>query len=125
MPAAAARRCTFPGCSGRPQPGRYRCDTHAAAAARRTDRARGSFRARGYDSSWDRRSHAYLARHPRCVDCGGIAVISDHAPLTRRALVAAGVVDPDADEHLEGRCRACDSRRRVTVEGAFGGGPAR
>lgn len=121
MPAAPARRCTYPGCSGRPQPGRYRCDDHTADAARRTDRTRGSFRARGYTPAWDRRSRDYLAAHPACVDCGRPAVISDHAPTPRRVLVAAGVTDPDADRYLQGRCRSCDSRRRVAVEGAFGG----
>jgi 5-methylcytosine-specific restriction enzyme A len=115
MPHAALRRCSTPACPGTPRPGHATCT--ACAAAR--DRTRGTFRQRGYSSTWDRRSASFLARHPRCVDCGDPAVVSDHAPRSRRELEAAGVTDPDADQYLQARCRRCDARRRVTVEHAF------
>lgn len=116
MPRAAGRRCTTPGCPGTPAPGRHRCPTCTTATDRRP-----TARQRGYTATWARRSAAYLARHPWCVDCGRPAVVSDHAPATRRQLIAAGVPDPDADQHLQARCRSCDARRRVVVEHCFGG----
>jgi hypothetical protein len=33
--------------------------------------------------------------------------VPDHHPVSRRQLVAIGVVDPDADEHLRPLCDAC------------------
>jgi 5-methylcytosine-specific restriction protein A len=116
MPTRPARRCTTPGCPGRPDAGRGRCD----ACARRVDIRRGSPAARGYGRIWGRRSAAYLARHPFCVDCGKPATQTDHAPVSRRDLVAAGVVDPDADQWLQGRCTPCHSKRTVEVDGGFG-----
>jgi 5-methylcytosine-specific restriction protein A len=55
-----------------------------------------------------------------CVDCGRPATTADHAPVSRRDLVAAGVTDPDADRFLQSRCTPCHSRRTATVDGGFG-----
>jgi 5-methylcytosine-specific restriction protein A len=55
-----------------------------------------------------------------CVDCGARATTSDHAPVSRRDLIAAGVTDPDADRYLQARCTPCHSRRTAAVDGGFG-----
>ena len=80
-------------------------------------------RTRTFDYSsrpWRRRSKDFLRRHPRCIDCGAPSTVSDHAPVARRDLVARGVPDPDADEHLQPRCAPCHNRRTVAVDGGFG-----
>jgi 5-methylcytosine-specific restriction endonuclease McrA len=40
--------------------------------------------------------------------------------VSRRDLVEAGVVDPDADQWLQARCTPCHSKRTATVDGGFG-----
>jgi len=42
---------------------------HGRPTRQETDRARGSARARGYDSAWDRAALAHLDRNPLCVYC--------------------------------------------------------
>ena len=121
MPARPARRCTIPGCPNRPGPGRSRCEDHDRAL----DAARGSKQVRGYDSAWTRVARSFVARHPICVDwpapgCNRRSTTADHDPVSRRQLVEAGVVNPDADEWLKPRCTPCHSRRTAAVDGGLG-----
>ena len=60
--------------------------------------------------AWRRTRLDYLSRHPACVLCGKAATDVDHYPRTRRALLAAGVVDPDVDDHLRALCHRCHSQ---------------
>lgn len=90
--------CSVPGCPELSDRGK--CPTHRRAA----EAKRGSAAERGYDAAWQKRSKAFLASHPVCVLCGGKAEVSDHWPKTRRQLVAEGVRDPDADQHLRPLC---------------------
>ena len=53
---------------------------------------------------------AFLRANPLCVLCGELAEVPDHWPTTRRALVDAGVADPDAFEHLRPLCTTCHNR---------------
>lgn len=107
-----SRPCGEPGC---PTLGTTpRCPVH-----RRRD-PRPSSRQRGYTAAWSARSRAFLAAHPHCLDCGRRATQADHAPRSRAELVASGIVDPDADEHLQPRCASCHSRRTVAVDGGLG-----
>ena len=119
MPRRAARRCSTPGCPGTPGPDRSRCARCAANDQRRRDAARGTPAERGYTTAWSRRAATFLRAHPRCVDCGGPATVADHAPRSRRQLVAAGVADPDAPQYLQARCAGCDRRRSVRDEGTL------
>jgi 5-methylcytosine-specific restriction protein A len=115
MPRRALRRCSTPGCPGiLENPAQRSCVT----CARRADAARIDHH-RYSSAAWRRRRASFLARHPRCVDCGAPATIADHAPVARRVLVARGVADPDAERWLQARCKPCHQRRTVRDEGAL------
>jgi 5-methylcytosine-specific restriction protein A len=110
--------CTTPACpevvdGGGP------CPEHR----RQREKARGNFRQRGYTSSWDKRRARFLRRNPTCVLCGQPATDADHYPVSRRQLLAQGVADPDADQHLRACCRSCHSRSTVRHDGGFGRTP--
>lgn len=66
---------------------------------------------RGYDSKWRRNRARFLAAHPTCIDCGEPATVADHAPRSRRELLAAGEPHPDAWKHLQPRCEPCHNKR--------------
>jgi 5-methylcytosine-specific restriction protein A len=59
--SAAMKYCDEPGCGTMLDRG-ARCSTHARAV----DQVRGSFRQRGYNARWDRRSRLFRARYPLC-----------------------------------------------------------
>lgn len=100
--------CSKPGCPELTPQGR--CAGHKAEA----EKARGTRTQRGYTNTWLRRSERYVARHPLCAirrpGCTLRATLPDHWPLDRRQLVAQGVADPDADEHLRPACAQCHGR---------------
>ena len=74
-----------------------------------------------YDQrSWKRNAREFLAAHPMCIDCGYPSAHADHAPRSRAELVAVGVENPDAWQHLQPRCHSCHSRRTVLEEGGLG-----
>jgi 5-methylcytosine-specific restriction protein A len=113
MPQKPLRPCDTPGCPGRAETGRCaRCRD----GRRNNPRLRALNAAeRGYDAAWRARRLDYLLTHPVCRLCGRLAQIPDHYPVSRRRLVALGVADPDADEHLRPLCRpchACETGRR-------------
>lgn len=75
--ATAARSCHVPGCP------ELNCQRHSQQARRREmDQHRGSARARGYDSRWERARKAFLQANPLCV-----------AAQRRGRVEAASVVD--------------------------------
>lgn len=86
---------------------RIRCD--ACATTRNAERE--SAADRGYGALWRKRRDAFLAKHPDCTDCGRKATVPDHAPKTRKQLVAEGVKDPDHERYLQPRCARCHNRR--------------
>lgn len=59
---------------------------------------------------WRTRRMEFLGVHPFCVLCRGVATVADHYPTSRRVMVAAGVVDPDADDRLRALCKPCHDR---------------
>lgn len=119
MPHRAPQPCPRPGCPALLPPGGY-CPEHRRVVRRRTDEARGTAAQRGYGSTWRRRRASFLARHPRCIDCGAKATVPDHDPYSRRDLVAAGVADPDADEFMQPRCTPChNTRTAATTPGGW------
>lgn len=61
--------CSEPGCAELTRTGK--CDTHATAAARASDRRRPSAHQRGYNTAWRRTRREYLDEHPlcECPDC--------------------------------------------------------
>jgi 5-methylcytosine-specific restriction enzyme A len=110
MPTRPRAPCTTPGC-GTPTPAGGRCETCRSRRRADSDRIRGDATQRGYGEHWRTVIRpAYLTRRPRCALCGRAATIPDHHPRSRRDLVAAGVADPDADEHLRPLCGPCHSR---------------
>lgn len=106
MPSRPRTPCTTPGCTGRSDQG-GRCDACRARRRIGVDQARGTAADRGYGRRWRARRPDYLARHPRCALCGRASTVPDHYPRSRRELVAAGVLDPDADEYLRPLCDPC------------------
>lgn len=105
------RKCGRPGCFVLIADGRF-CTTHGGGT-------RPTPAARGYDSAWARRRAEFLNANPRCATCGGIATVADHI-VTRRALVARGVIDPDAARYLQPLCASCHSRKTARQDGGFG-----
>jgi 5-methylcytosine-specific restriction protein A len=87
-----------------------RCPAHAADGRAAADARRPSAAERGYGAAWRRRRAEFLAANPICCLCGGPATVPDHWPRTRRELVAAGVVDPDADVYLRPLCERDHNR---------------
>lgn len=90
------------------------------AAQQRTDSQRPTARQRGYGKAWERTRRAFLAAHPRCIDCGKPATAADHAPLSRRELIRQGVNNPDAWHYLQPRCLRCHSSKTAKHDGGFG-----
>ena len=74
----------------------------------------------GYDARWRKTRAAFLDANPTCIDCGHPATVADHAPRTRRQLLADGVANPDAWDHLQPRCATCHGRKTVLHDGGFG-----
>lgn len=97
----ASHVCTTPGCPTLTDSGQ--CPDCRA----KSERKRGTPQQRGYGKSWAKRRPSYLKRHPVCVLCGGASEVPDHHPRSRRELVAARVVNPDADEYLRPVCIPC------------------
>lgn len=94
--------CTEPGCPNLTRDNK--CDTHKPIDTRPNAAAR------GYDARWQRDRKLYLQAHPTCILCGRPSEIPDHHPHSRADLVAAGVKDPDAWQHLRPLCTPCHNR---------------
>lgn len=98
---------------------------HAAAkrtaAQQRTDAARPSSNARGYDRTHERLFRApVLRRDPLCTVCHKApSVHADHHPLTRRQLEAQGL-DPNDPKHGRGICASCHSSETAAHDGGYG-----
>ena len=74
---------------------------------------RGTSTQRGYGADWRRRKAAFLARHKKCVACGGPSNTCDHIiPLTRGG--------KDDASNWQAMCTACHSRKTVLHDGGFG-----
>ena len=83
-----------------------RCPDHGGA--NRTPDTRPSWRERGYGSEFEKARAILLAEHPVCQECGAEpAVVADHHPVPRVVLVARGVKNPDAIEHMRALGRHC------------------
>lgn len=84
------------------------CPTHQSLA----ERMQGTAAQRGYDARWQRIRRAFLAQPDNimCCLCGGLATVADHYPLSRRALIALRVPDPDAYYRMRPLCRPCHSQ---------------
>jgi 5-methylcytosine-specific restriction protein A len=88
-----------------------RCETHA----RQKDRARGSFRERGYNARWSRLSLAYRRAHPLCVLCleAGRTVAAECVDHLQPISQGGDMFD---ETNLRSLCWACHSR--ITIEAA-------
>jgi 5-methylcytosine-specific restriction protein A len=107
------RVCTEFGCGAWVEHG-GRCPRH------RTPDLRPSAARRGYGSRWRANRARFLQANPICVDCGFLATVPDHDPVSRAELIRQGDPDPDAWHHLKPRCATCHNRRTATVDGKFG-----
>lgn len=97
------------------------CPRHEAERQASVDRRRDPD---GRGREWAKRSAVFLSKHSLCARCLALgqlvaATAADHR-MNRRALVAQGVQDPDADEHLVPLCASCHSEATAKFEGGFG-----
>lgn len=89
------------------------------------DQSRGSARARGYDSRWEKARKAYLAKHPLCVkhEAGGetvAAITVDHIIPHR----GDKVLFWDSD-NWQSLCKRCHDAKTATEDSAFAHRPSR
>lgn len=105
MTRTQIRVCSVAGCPELTTSGK--CAAHTAQAHAAFDATRESSAERGYGGRWRRIRVAFLARFPICALCGAPSQVPDHWPITRRELVARGIANPDADEHLRPLCIPC------------------
>lgn len=102
--------CTEPGCPEIVEGGGGPCPEHAREARRAND-AKRPRRERRYGETFERNRKRLLASRPLCaLGCGRPATVADHHPRSRRELVAGGVGNPDALEHLRPLCISCHNR---------------
>lgn len=120
MSPRAPSVCAVTGCTNPAPPGQARCDQHRLQRQRQQDTARPNAGQRGYGSRWRRVRSTFLRDNPICIDCGAAASEADHAPRSRRALLADGVTDPDQPQFLQPRCKRCHSIRTAHHDGSFG-----
>lgn len=107
MPIRPQQPCTSPGCPRKSRNGRCeQCKELKRTAYRRRNRG-----VHDYGPRWPGFRIDYLIRHPACVICGRLSNVPDHWPISRRDLVAAGVLDPDQDQHVRALCKPCHDRQ--------------
>lgn len=116
----APKTCVVRGCGAPAHHPHARCEPHRLELGRQADARRPNAGQRGYGARWRQVRARFLIENPRCVDCGQPATEADHAPVSRRALLASGVTDPDQPQFLEPRCKSCHSRRTAHRDGSFG-----
>lgn len=92
--------CSRPGCPNLVDAGR--CADHE----RTDDARRGSSRARGYNSRWERTRAKHLTNSPLCTECGVIGSVVDH-------IDGLGPLGPRGHDHdnLRTLCKPCHDRR--------------
>lgn len=121
MPEAALRPCSGdPRCPELTKGGP--CEKHLRRRRRASDQRRGSARARGYTTRWEKYSRARLALHPLCVRC-----------LKAGRTTAGAVTDHEEPHGGDERkfwdsanhqtlCKQCHDRKTATEDGGFGRG---
>jgi len=101
MPRAALTPCSKAGC-GSLTSGRF-CSAHAQSR----HEGRGSARARGYGSTWDRLSIRWRRAHPLCQACESAGRITA-ADLVDHIVPVHVAPDRVHDlDNLQGLCRSC------------------
>lgn len=115
MARRAVRPCAYPGCIEVIDGGGMYCGAHRSAE----ENGRGSAAARGYGYRWQKLRLMQLRRQPICADPFAIhgtpveATEVDHiVPRSRGGT--------DQFENLQSLCKACHSRKTVTIDGGFG-----
>ena len=104
MPRKPRPPCSVPGCPELTTGGRCPAHEKEANALRVTPGTS------AYGRRWPLIRKRYLYAHPWCVLCSRTATVADHFPLSRRQLLARGVVNPDAFGHLRPLCTSCHNR---------------
>lgn len=124
-----------PPCSerrGTTRAGQWMCDPHDAMMREASDKARGTFRARGYShAGHDAFKAGVLGRDNQCTcdqhcyshhelgPCLNAATVADHWPRTKAALIKAGL-DSDDPNYGRGLCKACHDRHSARSTGRHG-----
>lgn len=105
-------QCKYPRCSELTH--EVYCDEHAEHR-READKFRASASKRGYDARWRRYRKNFLAKHPLCVECGGLATEVDHIIDHRGSYKLFW----DTDNH-QALCKSCHSKKTAkTNQGAW------
>lgn len=107
MPNRPQQPCTSPGCPRKTRTGR--CDT--CRTQKRTAYRRRNRRQHDYGPRWPAFRLNYLLANPRCVICARLSTVPDHWPVSRRDLLAGGILDPDQDQYVRPLCKPCHDRQ--------------
>jgi 5-methylcytosine-specific restriction enzyme A len=123
MPTRPPRACQVSRCPNL-TPGRY-CSAHAQRGVeqeRALDRQRGSARARGYTTAWEKARAGFLAKHPRC-ECPA----HRGQPDAPRSTDVDHIVPHRGDQRLfwdrsnwQAMAHACHSAKTAGQDGGFG-----
>lgn len=109
------RACRKAGCQNLTDSSTGYCVLHQKESYLRYDRYRQTSSQRGYDSRWRRYRGWFLAQHPVCARCGGIATVVDH--IVPHKGDAALFWDSNNHQPL---CKRCHDRKTVCEDGGFG-----
>jgi len=116
MPIASPRPCSKPGC-GKLVPHGGPCPGNHPTREQARDRARGTFRERGYDTRWDKLSKRWRRLHPLCALCKAqgktvLGDLVDHIVSVRRA--PERVLD---ESNLQTLCTTCHNAKTNAEDG--------
>lgn len=122
---AAARPCTYPGCSTLVHDGGGRCIKHPAMVEQRrdNDRQRGGSTARGYGYKWQKASKAFITAHPlcQCNECDEgklrvmISTVVDHRIPHRGDMKLFW-----DSSNWQSMSKPCHDKKTALEDGAFG-----
>ena len=115
MPKRFMKPCKKVGCNNLTNSASGYCPEHEKEVHLKYDRERGSSAARGYDARWRRYRKYFLAQHPLCARCGGLAEVVDHI----RPHKGDKVLFWDPNNH-QALCKRCHDRKTYAEDGGFG-----
>lgn len=109
MPDRLSKPCLHPGCGELVKIGKY-CDKHKPPPRVYDDKRQSAAR-RGYGSKWRKYAHFFLAKHPYCNICGGLAQCVDHITPHK----GDKQLFWDTENH-QALCFSCHSRKTQTSD---------
>jgi 5-methylcytosine-specific restriction protein A len=122
MPLRPQKPCSAPACGVLVRGARY-CDKHAhltRQAAQQHEERRESSAKRGYSYKWQQARKGFLSKHPLCVQCELVGVVTASTDVDH-------IVPHRGDKELfwtrsnwQALCHSCHSRKTATEDGGWG-----